>query len=81
MLAHLDIETVREGDLVIGTLPVNMIADITERGASYRHLVMEVPAERRGQDLSAEEMEGYGARLEAFSAGRPSRRKGAERRP
>jgi len=65
-VTHLNPDVIQQGDLVIGTLPVNLIADINERGAKYWHLSLNLPAARRGKELSAAEMQAYGARLEAF---------------
>lgn len=65
-IEHLDVSLIQAGDTVLGTLPVNLVADINERGARYFHLTMNVPQEMRGKDLSADEMEFYGAGLELF---------------
>ena len=70
-LAHLDPRSINPGDLVIGTLPVHLVAAICRRGGRYKHLAMEVPAEARGRELSADDMERYGARLEEFRVTRP----------
>ena len=45
-----------EGDTVIGTLPVNLAAEVCARSARYLHLSLEVPREVRGRDLTADEM-------------------------
>jgi putative CRISPR-associated protein, VVA1548 family len=69
-LSHLDteaIEALGPGDAVLGTLPVNLAADVCARGASYLHLSINLDAEARGRPLSADEMELFGARLERFS--------------
>jgi CRISPR-associated protein Csx16 len=56
-------------DVVAGTLPVNLIADINARGARYLHLAMDLPPEARERtDLTKEEMERYNARLVPFTA-------------
>lgn len=60
---HLDLDTVRAGDVVIGTLPVGIAADVQARGAAFWFLELDVPAEARGRELSADEMERCGARL------------------
>ncbi len=65
-LTHLDIERIRAGDTVIGTLPVHLAARVCERGARYRHLALEIPSEARGRELSADELEAFGARLETY---------------
>ena len=63
---HLDPETVRAGDVVLGTLPVNLAARICARGARYLHLSLELPAAWRGRELSADDMRHFGAKLEEF---------------
>ncbi len=70
-LAHLDPRSINPGDLVIGSLPVHLVAEICRRGGRYKHLSMQVPPEARGRELTAEEMERYGARLEEFRVTRP----------
>lgn len=67
---HLDPERVEAGDRVIGTLPVHLAARICERRAEYLHLSLDLPPEKRGQELSADELDAAGARLEAFSVRR-----------
>ena len=65
-VAHLAPASIAPGDTVIGVLPVNLAARICERGAHYLNLSLDLPAEARGRELSADELESYGARLEAF---------------
>jgi len=66
LIDHLDPETVQPGDVVIGTLPVNLAARICERGGRYRHLSLETPLERRGGEFTLTEMDAFGARLEEY---------------
>jgi CRISPR-associated protein Csx16 len=63
MVDHLDVAKVRPGDQVLGTLPVNLAAEVCAKDARYLHLALEIPAEARGRELTPEEMEAYGARL------------------
>ncbi|BCX88945.1 CRISPR-associated protein Csx16 [Methylomarinovum tepidoasis] len=63
---HLDVEEIQPGDTVIGTLPVHLAAQVCRRGARYLHLSLEIPPEARGRELSAEELDKYGARLEEY---------------
>ena len=63
---HLDPARVRSGDTVIGGLPVNLAAQVCTADARYLHLSLALPADRRGQELSADELERLGARLEQF---------------
>lgn len=67
---HLDPAAIRAGDVVIGTLPVHLIAEINARGARYLHLALDLPKEARQRNLSADEMEAFGARLEEYKARR-----------
>ena len=66
-IVHLDPADVRPGDLVIGTLPVNLAAEVCARGARYLNLSLDLPPEARGRELSADDLERYGARLEEFT--------------
>jgi len=63
---HLDLASIQPGDTVIGTLPVNLAAEVCQRGGKYVHLSLELPATARGQELTAEQMKAYGVRLQAY---------------
>ncbi|MCZ2408056.1 MAG: CRISPR-associated protein Csx16 [Burkholderiales bacterium] len=63
---HLDPARVQPRDTVIGTLPVNLAAQVCARGAAYWHLALEVPAQARGRELSAQELQALGATLQRF---------------
>lgn len=65
-VAHLSADEVGPGDLVMGNLPIQLACAIIERGARYLHLELDVPAEARGRDLSAEDMKSFNARLTEF---------------
>ncbi|NKN34652.1 CRISPR-associated protein Csx16 [Marichromatium bheemlicum] len=65
-LEHLDAERIEPGDVVIGSLPVSLAAEVCARGARYLHLTMNVPSGLRGIELSAAQMRACGARLEAY---------------
>ncbi|MBU2003737.1 MAG: CRISPR-associated protein Csx16 [Gammaproteobacteria bacterium] len=67
-LAHFDVTIVQPGDRILGTLPINLVAEVNARGGTYFHLTLELPAEARGKELTAEDMRTYRARLEGFSA-------------
>jgi CRISPR-associated protein Csx16 len=62
-LPHLDMAAVRAGDTVIGSLPVNLAAEVCARGASYRRLSLKVAAADRGRELSAAELDRHEASL------------------
>ena len=65
-MAHLDTGTVVAGDAVIGTLPVNLAAEVCARGARYRHLSLELPESLRGRELTADELDALDARIETY---------------
>lgn len=65
-IAHLDTDTLQPGDVVIGTLPVNLAARVCERGGCYFHLSLELPPDWRGRELSAADLRQIGARLQEY---------------
>lgn len=65
-IAHIDVAHVQAGDVVIGSLPVNLVADVCARGARYLHLSLDLPVDARGIELTAEAMRRYGARVEEY---------------
>lgn len=64
--AHLDLDMLRPGDIVLGTLPVHLAAQVCTRGAEFYNLSLDLPAEARGHELSADDLETFGARLEGY---------------
>ena len=63
---QLDPAQVTAGDSVVGTLPVHLAAEVCALGGCYRHLSVDLPRHARGCELSAAELEAYGARLETY---------------
>ena len=70
MVAHLDPGRIAPGDIVIGTLPVHVAAEICARGGRYLHLSLNTPPEARGRELTAADMDRFGARLEEYEVRR-----------
>jgi CRISPR-associated protein Csx16 len=66
LIDHLDPGEIQVGDKVLGSLPVNLVAEVCGRGGRYFHLTLPLPPEWRGRELSADDMERFGARLEEF---------------
>lgn len=66
VVPHLDVEQVKEGDVVAGTLPVHLAAQVCAKGAAFYFLQMPQQPERRGSEYSAEEMTAAGACLLRF---------------
>lgn len=63
---HVNTEDIQSGDSVLGTLPVNLVAELNEKGARYFHLTLPLPEHLRGKEISAESMRELGAKLEEF---------------
>lgn len=63
---NFDTSIVVPGDVVMGTLPVHLAAQVNARGGHYWHLSMDIPVEHRSTELSALQMAEFGARLEEF---------------
>ncbi len=63
---HLSPAQVAPGDRIYGTLPVHLAAALCARGAQYHHLILDLPVEARGRELTADELERFGARLVRF---------------
>jgi CRISPR-associated protein Csx16 len=66
LIEHLDTSVIQPGDTVIGSLPVNLAADVCARGGRYYHLTLVVPRELRGVELSAEAMQQAGASVDCY---------------
>jgi CRISPR-associated protein Csx16 len=65
-VTHLDPTKVGAGDTAIGSLPLHLAAEICQRGVRFLHLTLDIPAEWRGRELNADELDAAGARLEEF---------------
>jgi CRISPR-associated protein Csx16 len=66
-IAHLDPAQVEQGDAVIGTLPVHFAYKVCQRGARYINLSLDMPAQWRGRELNAQDLQACNARLESFT--------------
>ncbi|WP_227430945.1 CRISPR-associated protein Csx16 [Psychrobacter sp. I-STPA6b] len=60
-------DNLAKGDTVIGSLPINIVADINQLGVKYVHLSLVIPEELRGVELSLEQLIRLEAKLETFS--------------
>jgi len=59
-----NISLLNKGDVVIGNLPLTMISKILESGATFGLLNLpEVPLEKRGKELTPEELTTFGANV------------------
>ena len=64
---HFDVNDVKKGDHVIGTLPVNLVFEVNKRGGRYFHLSINIPPEARGKELTANDMRLYGSQLQEYN--------------
>lgn len=62
-LEHLDADLVQPGDVVMGTLPVHLAAEVCARQAHYWHLELSLPRQARGRELQVDELQRLSARL------------------
>lgn len=65
-VTHLDPDDIQPGDTVVGSLPINLVAAVCERGASYISLSVRLGAADRGHELSANDLIRCGATLEEY---------------
>lgn len=66
-LEHLvSLDKLQVGDLVIGTLPINIISQINEIGVRYMHLSLTIPPHLRGVELDMSQLNACDATLEEF---------------
>ena len=70
-ISHLAVAEVASCDTVIGTLPVQLAAEVCAKGARYLNLSLDLPFEWRGRELSADELRETKARLEEFVITKP----------
>lgn len=66
VLTHLDVSLIQANDVVIGTLPIPLAAQVQAKGARYLHLNLPLTAELRGVEISAKQMTELGASLQEF---------------
>lgn len=66
-LSHLaDLSGLNSGDVVIGILPMHMVAELNLMGIRYVHLSLNVPVYLRGQELTAFDLLQCNAKLEIY---------------
>lgn len=65
-LPHLTVNNIRKGDVVLGTLPLHLAAEVCQREAAFYFLQLPQEESFRGSEYSADEMEAMGCRLRRF---------------
>ncbi len=62
-MQHLDVDLIQKDDIVIGTLPVHMAAEVCEKGAKFYFLSINMNFEQRGKELTVEDLITQGCRI------------------
>ena len=64
VIEHFSIDDVVPGDRYVGILPINLIIEVLRNGAEFILLIMpNLPTEARGQELTSDMMDEFGAEL------------------
>lgn len=66
VIAHFAPIMVQSGDVVVGILPLNLVAEVNAKGGRFFALDMNVPSELRGVEMTAQLMDELGARLQEY---------------
>lgn len=66
MLDHLDLSILKKGDVVVGTLPIRMIATLQAMGVKFWSLDIETPLAERGKELTGVQVYRYGGRFARY---------------
>ncbi|MCV6547909.1 MAG: CRISPR-associated protein Csx16 [Cohaesibacter sp.] len=69
-VTHLETDTINPGDIILGTLPVFLAAEICKRGARYFHLSIDIPVNMRGTELAADDLDRLDAQLQEYDVRR-----------
>lgn len=62
-IEHIDSESFKKGDTVIGTLPINKIHELQNNGVTVLSLILDLTRNLRGHELSYEQLIACNARL------------------
>ncbi|WP_314869963.1 CRISPR-associated protein Csx16 [Aggregatibacter kilianii] len=54
--SHLDTSLVQADDVVIGTLPIHLAAEVCQKGAKFYFLSINVAPEQRGTELTCKQL-------------------------
>ncbi|MDR2124563.1 MAG: CRISPR-associated protein Csx16 [Desulfovibrio sp.] len=66
-VSHLDADCIRNGDVVMGTLPLGAAADICSRGAAFYSLDFQTEERQRGRELTADDLLTAAAVLQRYT--------------
>lgn len=66
-LEHLlDLNLLQAGDIIIGTLPINLVYALNKKQVRYIHLSLNIPPQLRGIELTIDQLNTCQATLEEF---------------
>jgi CRISPR-associated protein Csx16 len=65
-IEHLEMDQITAGDTILGTLPINLVAELNAKGIRYFHLILPLPVELRGQEITKEIMKKLGAKMQEY---------------
>lgn len=66
-IEHLIIpQNLNASDIVIGTLPINMVCALNQKEVRYIHLSLDIPPNLRGKELDLEQLKACNATLEEY---------------
>jgi len=64
VITHLNPATIKAGDVVVGVLPITLVKKLIDKGITVYSLQLpDVPKELRGQELTPEMMDEFGAKV------------------
>lgn len=63
---HLSIEEISDGDVVIGVLPLTLVAEVCAKGARFLGMEFTQTRESRGTELSSDTLNALDCRLQEF---------------
>ena len=65
-VTHLDAKKVQNNDIVIGTLPIHLAAEICAKGAKFYFLTVNVTKEQRGKELTYQQLMEQNCSIQPF---------------
>ncbi|QTM01032.1 CRISPR-associated protein Csx16 [Mannheimia sp. ZY171111] len=63
---HLNVANIQADDIVIGTLPIHLAAEVCQKGAKFYFLSVNVARYQRGTELTCEQLVEQGCSLQPF---------------
>ncbi|MGV6989748.1 CRISPR-associated protein Csx16 [Testudinibacter sp. P80/BLE/0925] len=65
-VSHLEVGQIQAGDIVMGTLPLHLAAQVCQKGAKVYFLSLNVQEHQRGKELTREQLNQQSCRLMPF---------------